>query len=185
MKTNYILALIALIGGLFAAFTSYSEKNNFYPSWKFESERMEGGKVDYISSTHLADLLYRKDRGIVLLDLRNGEEYEACHIHSALRYEQSDRDPDREKGTFVVYGLDSGIEAREFSANLPGKVYVLKGGIEAWQSLVLFPDFIQYKVRNKDALEYVIRRSRYFGGSPVNSQVLNIDLRQSRYREGC
>ena len=73
----------------------------------------------------------------------------------------------------------------KFQMILPGKVYVLKGGIDAWYSLVLFPDFIEYQVRNNEKLEQIISRSMYFGGSPRNTQLLNITVRESRYREGC
>lgn len=185
MKTNHILALLALISGLAAAFTSFPVKNDLYPTWKYESERIKGGKVKYISATHLADLLYRKDQGIVLVDLRADTLYERYHIPSALQYKKWSPDPGQKKSTFVVYGLDPGSGIGALSDKLPGKVYALKGGMEQWYSLVLFPDFAQYKVRNREALEHILRRSRYFGGSPENTRLLNIYVRQSHYREGC
>jgi hypothetical protein len=50
---------------------------------------------------------------------------------------------------------------------------------------VLFPDFLNYHVRNRDHLDHILRRSRFFGGEPQNTQVLNIEARENRYREGC
>jgi len=185
MKTNQILALIAIVAGLFAAFTNHSVKNNLYPTWKFESERVEGKKVDYISANYLADLLYMKEQGIVVLDVRSEPEFNAYHIPSAIRYERGDLEADQEKGTFIVYGLESDAEMKELKSKLPGKVYVLEGGLESWNTLVLFPDFNHFRVRNSDALELIIRKCRYFGGTPGNTQFLNIDVRQTRYREGC
>lgn len=185
MKTNYILALLAVLGGLTAAFTSHSVKNDLYPTWQTESERIKGGKVDYISAAYLADQLYHKDQGIVLLDVRAEADYEAYHIPSALPYDNGGAERDGKKLTFIVYGLESDAEAHKLSDELPGKVYVLKNGLEAWRSLVLFPDFAQYKVRNEEALDHIIRRSKYFGGSPGNTHLLNIEVRQSNYREGC
>ena len=185
MKTNQILALIAITGGLLAAFTSHSVKNNLYPTWKFETDRVDGRKVDYISASHLAGLLYTKEQGIVVLDLRSEPEFTAYHIPSALRYEKGDTEAGREKSTFIVYGLKSDAEVKKLKSDLPGKVYVLDGGMESWNTLVLFPDFSHLKVRNHDALEQIIRRCRYFGGNPGNTQMLNIDVRQTRYREGC
>jgi hypothetical protein len=57
--------------------------------------------------------------------------------------------------------------------------------MEAWYSQVLFPDFSQLRVRNRELLEHILRRSRFFGGTPQNTQVLNIEVRETRYREGC
>lgn len=185
MKTNYILALIAVLGGLTAAFTSHSVKNDLYPTWLTDSERIKGGKVDYISATHLADLLYQKNQVVVVLDVRAEEDYVKYHIPSASLYEKDMPEQDLKKLVYVVYGLESEKEVLELKDEFPAKVYVLKGGLEAWRSLVLFPDFAQYKVRNREALEHIIRRSKYYGGSPGNTQVLNIEVRQNNYREGC
>jgi len=185
MKTNQILALIAIAAALFAAFTSHSVKNNLYPTWKFESERVDGKKVDYISANHLADLLYMREQGIVVLDVRSEPEFKTYHIPSAIRYEKGDLEADQEKGIFIVYGLESDAEVKELKRKLPGKVYVLEGGMESWNALVLFPDFNLFRVRNSDALELIIRKCRYFGGTPGNTQFLNIDIRQTRFREGC
>lgn len=185
MKTNYLLALLALIGGLAAAFTSHSEKNALYPTWDFDKDRFNGERVEYISAKHLAHLLYQKDQGFVLLDLRAEQDYDQYHLPSALSYEKENRDRDWQKSTYVLYGLEADADLKQLKSDLPGKVYVLKGGMEAWQSLVLFPDFKVFKVRNREALEQILRRSRYFGGSPQNTQLLNIEVRQGRYREGC
>ena len=185
MKTNQILALIAIAAGLFAAFTSHSVKNNLYPTWKFDSERVEGKKVDDISANHLADLLYNKEAGMVVLDQRSESEFLNYHIPSAQRNDSGDWGSGLEKATFIVYGLESDSEVKALKKSLPGKVYVLEGGMESWNRLVLFPDFNHFKVRNSDALEQIIRKCRYFGGTPGNTQFLNIDVRQTRYREGC
>jgi hypothetical protein len=61
----------------------------------------------------------------------------------------------------------------------------LSGGIKAWYDLVLFPDFQQFQVRNRQQLEEIIAKSRYFGGTPQNIQRLNLTERADRYREGC
>ena len=38
---------------------------------------------------------------------------------------------------------------------------------------------------DKEKLEQIINRSKYFGGTPRNTQLLNITMRESSYREGC
>ena len=185
MKTNHILALLAVIGGVTAAFTSFSVKNELYPTWKFESGRVQGEKINYISAPHLADLLYEKDQNLVLLDLRAESAYESYHIPTALPVGAAEQTRRNDNETFVVYGMDEEQKLRALSEKFPGKVCVLKGDLESWKSLVLFPDFNQYKVRNKEALEHILRRSTYFGGTPLNTQLLHINLRQNTFREGC
>ena len=184
MKTNYILAILALVGGLSAAFTNYSSRNNMYPTWKFDSDRIEGKKVEVISASHMADLLYMKDQGFVLLDARDEVSYAEYHIPTALRYKKGDADPGEENSWFILYGMPD-EKIADLSDGLPGKVFVLKGGMDAWYSEVIFPDFLQFRIRNKNMLEQIIHRSRYFGGTPGNTQHLNINVRESRYREGC
>jgi hypothetical protein len=64
-------------------------------------------------------------------------------------------------------------------------VYVLKGGLEAWYSVVLFPDMLAYRIRNTEHLMSILSRCSFFGGQAKNTQVLNLNVRESRYREGC
>lgn len=186
MKINHILASLAIIGGISAAFTNHSEKNHLYPSWNHDKDKIQGEKVHVISATHLADLLYQKEQGITILDNRDAEAFENYHIPSAKSHDPGDKLPDGALGSpIVIYGMENDPQLLELADALSGKVYILKGGIEAWYDLVLFPDFNEYQVRNVDKLEQIINRSRYFGGTPRNTQLLNITIRESRFREGC
>ena len=186
MKINHILASLAIIGGISAAFTNHSERNHLYPTWKHDKDRIQGEKVHFISATHLADLLYQKEQGITILDARDMEDFENYHIPLAKSHDPGDKIPDGDLGSpIVIYGMENDPQLPELSDALSGKVYILKGGIEAWYNLVLFPDFNEYQVRNSDKLEQIIIRSRYFGGTPRNTQLLNITMRESSYREGC
>jgi rhodanese-related sulfurtransferase len=186
MKSNHILAILAIAGGLTAAFTRHAVHNDLYPDWTFRTERLGGEKLSYISASHLANLLYSKDQDIIIFDVRKWEAYEGYHIPQALLYDAG-MGPKAGIGTgiIIVYDLEEGKGQKDILEELPGRVYVLKGGMEAWYSQVLFPDFLNYRVRNKDQLEHILRRSRFFGGEPQNTQVLNILVRESRYREGC
>lgn len=186
MKINHILASLAIIGGISAAFTNHSEKNHLYPTWKHNKEKIQGEKVHLISATHLADLLYQKEQGITILDTRDTESFEKYHIPLARPHDPGDKLLDGDHGNpVVIYGVENDPQLPELSEALSGKVYILKGGIEAWYELVLFPDFNEYQVRNVDKLEQIINRSKYFGGTPRNTQLLNITMRESSYREGC
>ncbi len=185
MRTNHIFALLAILAGIFAAFTSHSVKNNLYPTWKFEKTDVEGERVQYISAHHLANILYLK-QPVSLFDARNRQAYEKYHIPTAL-HQNPGKKPEggRAAGIVVLYGSAEDQELYSLANSLTGRVYVLKGGMETWYSLVLFPDLIQYRVRNSDQLIHIIHRAGFFGGEPQNIQLLNINERENRYREGC
>jgi hypothetical protein len=185
MKTNQIFALLAILAGTSAAFTSHSVKNSLYPTWKFEKAHVEGERVRYISVHHLADLLYEKE-DVSILDARDWKAYEDYHIPTALHHNPDQKPGSKKKsGMVVLYGSTEDEDLYKMANGMSGRVYVLNGGLEAWYSGVLFPDFLQYRVRNSDQLMYIIRRAGFFGGEPQNTQVLNINVRESRYREGC
>jgi len=186
MKTNHILAILAIVGGITAAFTNHSKKNQLYPDWKYQKEQVEGKRLAFISAHHLADLIYSKEEKLILFDARKWKAHEQYHIPNSLLYDPG-MGPKAgiKSGIIVVYGKEEENGLYELARELPGKVYVLKGGMDAWFSMVLFPDFMKFHVRNSDQLEYILRRSRFFGGEPQNTQLLNLEVKENRYREGC
>lgn len=186
MKTNHILALLAFIGGAAAAFTNFTQNNHFYPDWKYQKVRIDGQRIHFISAPQLADLIYTKKEGVIILDTRDREEYGKYHIPKALQYHEGMmKKADFSSGTVILCGEEEGSDPFSSVSELPGRVYVLKGGMEAWYSLVLFPDFIKYHVRNSDQLDHILQVSGFFGGKPRNTQVLNVNMRKENYREGC
>lgn len=186
MKVNHILALLAVIAGISAAFTRYAEHNGLYPDWTFRTERIQGERIKYISASHLSDLLYDKEQNFLIYDARPGDAYASYHIPRALMYDRGMAEKkDLSPGIIIVYDTAEGDSLHGLLDELPGRVYVLKGGIEAWYTQVLFPDFLEYRIRNMEQLDHILRRTRFFGGEPQNTQVLNIDVREDRYREGC
>ena len=186
MKVNRILAILAIVAGISAAFTRHGEQNDMYPDWTFRKEKTDGIKTRYISATHLANLIYQKDQDILIYDVRTWDDYASYHIPQALLYDRGmGTKASIGSGIIIVYDTEEGKGLEKLSADLPDRAYVLEGGIEAWYSQVLFPDFLNYHVRNRDRLEHILLRSRFFGGEPQNTQVLNIEARENRYREGC
>ena len=186
MKTNHILAIVAIVGGLTAAFTNHSEHTSLYPDWKFSKERIDGKKISFISASYLANLLYSKDQNLIIFDARQWKAYELYHIPQALQYDSGVGSEAATRSLItVLYGDQENGRLYDLAGELPGRVYILKGGMDAWNSLVLFPDFMSFSVRNSDQLDHILRRSGFFGGLPQNSQLLNIEIRESRYREGC
>jgi len=186
MKTNRLLAILAIVAGLTAAFTKHAEHTSLYPDWKFQKERIDGKKLSFISASHMANLIYNKDADLIIFDVRKWTDYEQYHIPQALPFEAGiGSRADSRSSTIILYGDKDNDELYRLSRELPGRVYILKGGMDAWHSQVLFPDFMSFRVRNSDQLHHILRRSGFFGGKPQNSQLLNIDARESRYREGC
>ncbi len=45
MKTNHILAILAIAAGMMAAFTNHGKKNNLYPDWKYQKEQVQGKRI--------------------------------------------------------------------------------------------------------------------------------------------
>jgi hypothetical protein len=186
MKTNYILVIVSFIIGISAVFTNHADKNNLYPTWKYTTNRINKEKIKLISAYYLADLVYRKEPGITIMDTRSSDEYEEYHIPTSVPYnEQNLLSMLKSSDKVILYGDKNYNYLSQLPVNLSGKIYNLSGGVDEWFSMVLFPDFRKIKVRNKQALEKIIDRSRYFGGTPQNTDLLNISKRSSRFREGC
>jgi hypothetical protein len=186
MKTNHILAILAIVGGTTAAFTKYSVTNDLYPDWKYQKERVDGKKIRFISAQHLADLIYTKEENMIILDTREWEAYEHYHIPTALQYQDGlISETDFKPGVVVLYGEGKNSALYNLADDLPGRVFILKDGMEAWYSVVLFPDFMKLRVRNSDQLDHILSRSGFFGGKPQNIQLLHINQRKENYREGC
>lgn len=186
MKTNQILAILAIVGGTTAAFTKYSVTSNMYPDWKYQKERVDGKKIRFISAQHLADLIYTKEENMIILDTREWDAYEYYHIPSALQYQDGlISETDFKPGVVVLYGEGKNSALYDLARDLPGRVFVLKDGMEAWYSVVLFPDFMKLRVRNSDQLDHILGVSEFFGGKPQNIQLLHINQRKENYREGC
>jgi len=186
MKANFILTISALLLGISAAFTNFEAKNNYYPDWKFQKDKIDGIRVKYVSANHLAGMLRKKEQGIIIMDVRDIQDYSSYHIPGAVSFDPLIMADARQKGEMVIlYGAtqDSNTEVLQ---DIPGKgVFLLKGGLEDWYNIVLFPDLGVLNIRNRDVLERVISTSSYFGGKPVNMESLNLETRSSRFREGC
>jgi hypothetical protein len=186
MKTNYILAITTFIIGISAVFTNHADRNNIYPAWKYRTDRIDKEKIRLISANYLSDLIYRKQQGITILDTRSSPEYEEYHIPTSVPYNEQDLlSVLKSSEKVILYGDGNYSYLSEIPANLSGKIYNLSGGADEWFSMVLFPDFSKIHVRNRQTLEKIIDRSRYFGGTPQNANLLNISTRSSRFREGC
>jgi rhodanese-related sulfurtransferase len=186
MKTNNILAIASFIIGIAAVFTNHADRNNLYPVWKYRTDRINKEKIRLISANYLSDLIYRKEQGITILDIRSGAEYEEYHIPASIPYNEQDLlSVLKSSDKVILYGDKNYNYLSEIAANLSGKIYNLSGGADEWFNLVLFPDFSKIHVRNRLTLEKIINRSRYFGGTPQNIDLLNISTRSSRFREGC
>lgn len=186
MKVNRVMAGMLLLVGIAAAMTNHSEKNHFYPAWKYKGGFWEGERIRYISANHLADLLYQRQLHLVILDVRGEKAYNEYHIPTARNFNLGGKLPGLDLADQVIlYGDANDSTSIDLASKIPGNVAVLKGGIEEWYRLVLFPNFLEFPVRNKDFLTHILDRCRFFGGTPRHSGELKANQREDRYREGC
>src|SRR4030042_4485293 len=124
MKTNYILAIVSLVIALGAVVTNHADRNNLYPVWKYKTDRIDREKVRLISANWLADLVYRKEQGITILDTRSIAEYEEYHIPTSVLYnEQNLLSVLKSSEKVILYGDKNYNYLSEIPANLSGKIY--------------------------------------------------------------
>lgn len=186
MRVKFILGLAALVLGLTAAFSNLEKRNGFYPDWKYDTRRMNGEKVRVISAPCLAGLVRSKDRELVLMDVRDSLAYEEYHIPGASMYSKPAFESALKEGKkIVLYGASASTDEILLGVDKSKDACLLKGGLDSWYRLVLFPDFSVYKVRNRRDLERIVSTSNYFGGQPKNTESLGLTKRSTRFREGC
>src|SRR4030042_4474807 len=133
MKTNYILAIVSLVIGLGAVFTNHADRNNLYPVWKYKTDRINKEKIRLVSANYLADLIYRKEQGITILDTRSSDEYEEYHIPTSIPYnEQNLLSVLKSSDKVILYGDKNYNYLSEIPESLSGQVYNLSGGTDDW-----------------------------------------------------
>ncbi len=124
---------------------------------------------DSIQASQLADWIIQGRNDFRLVDLRNEKDFAGYHIPHAQNMPLASLAPDfaAHNEKLIVYSSD-GTEAAKawFLLEAQGfkSVYLLDGGLRAWQETVLFPR----KAAGSDAIAYerVVQVAKYFGGTP-------------------
>lgn len=169
---NKILAVVVITLSLLAAFAGNP----------FSSEKR------FITPEQLADSLISKKPNIRVVDLRIYAAYNDYHIPSAVNSVPDLTSPTliNKNDMIVFYSAKENIStAAQYKFEEAGfkRVYFLKGGIEGWMNLVIFP-LLPQKASDEEKENFmrIERRSRYFGGSPERSG----ESKKKVYRrEGC
>jgi rhodanese-related sulfurtransferase len=130
-------------------------------------------EVDHVAAPELADWIVQARTDFRLIDLRDAPAYAEYHIPQAERVPITGLDRaalDRTE-TLVLYS-DGGIHAAQAWFLLKARgfrsVYTLRGGFEAWQDEVLFPELAPnptpFQARQN---ERRIALAQHFGGQPM------------------
>lgn len=129
-------------------------------------------EVDHVSPAELADWIIQGRSDYRLIDLRSGKEFTTYAIPGAEHAPVSQLvDLGLMKNEKIVLYSDGGIHSAQawFLLRSQGYqgVYILRGGLEAWNDEVLFPALAD----NADAATRIdfartAEVSKYFGGSP-------------------
>jgi rhodanese-related sulfurtransferase len=138
-----------------------------------ELASMVDGEVDHVTPEELADWLIAGRSDYRLIDLRSAADYAVYHIPTAEQMAVADLPgaelPRDEK--LVLYsaeGLHSAqawflLEAKQYPA-----VYILLGGLKAWQEHVVFPEAPGPNAAPAERVAFAkaVEVAKYFGGGP-------------------
>jgi hypothetical protein len=128
-----------------------------------------GKGADSVQAGQLADWIVQGRNDFILVDLRSEKDFAAYHIPTSESVPLASLTPDfaahNEK---IVLCSDDGTEGAKawFLLEAQGfkSVYLLDGGLRAWQDVVLFPK----KVAGADTagFERQVQVAKFFGGTP-------------------
>lgn len=169
---NGKLALIAFALGLIALFAG-----NPYQGTQVTLDAKELGmivhsEIDHVSVEELADWIIKGRSDYRLLDLRSENDFPVYHIPTAehvILAGLSDY-PIQRNEKIILYS-EGGIHSAQAWMLLKAMkfrgVYILRGGLEEWQTRILFPPIPQNPTPEQASLfETIEEVSRFFGGTP-------------------
>lgn len=178
------LLVVPLLGALLltAGFVG-SPLTTYRPPAMFPASEAAGETLRLVHPWQLADWLVTRGVTPRLVDLRAKGETSAYRIPGS-----EDLAPGALPGDDPVVLIAAGDEIprqayRRWEAALPGRIYLLEGGVEVWLTEVLFPDLARLRAAPPETLDRLRRHSRYFGGAPRNEDPAR--LRRGYGREGC
>lgn len=170
---NQRLALVALLLGAGAFAIGQPTSGARVTIDTQELAALVQGEVDHVTPTELADWLIAGRSDFRLIDLRDATDFATYHVPSAERLAVSDLPaaslPRNER--IVLYSAE-GIHSAQawffLKAQRYPAVYILLGGLKAWQEEVLFP--IQPAAAASPAelaaFARVVEIAQHFGGGP-------------------
>ena len=172
MGRNAKLGLLVCLLGLIAAFAGNPYKGTRVTIDTTELAGIVQREVDHVNPVDLADWIVKGLTDYRLIDLRSEAEYDQYHIPSAENAPLATL-PDYGLGhneKIVLYS-EGGIHSAQawFLLKALGykSVYMLRGGLDDWKDLVLFPALPQNATSEQlAAFAKMTEISKHFGGTP-------------------
>ncbi len=162
-----VLALGLAVVGLGAAFAGNPYRGS-QVTLDTKNLALEAGRgADTVAPGQLADWIIQGRNDFQLVDLRGEKDFAAYHIPTAQNLPLASLTPDfaPHNQKIVVYADDGTLAAQAwFLLHAQGfkGVYLLDGGLRAWQDNVLFPK----KSGEASAFERQAQVAKFFGGVP-------------------
>jgi rhodanese-related sulfurtransferase len=172
MSRNVKLGLLVCLLGLVAAFAGSPYKGTRVTLDAVDLAGIVQREVDHVNPTDLADWIIKGKSDYRLLDLRSQAEFDQYHIPSAENVPLATL-PNYgvERNEKIILYSEGGIHSAQawFLLKAMGykSVYMLRGGLDDWKDLVLFPTVPQNPSPEQlVAFAKMKEVSKYFGGTP-------------------
>jgi rhodanese-related sulfurtransferase len=168
---NRRLAVIAIALGALALFAGDPYGGTATKVNAKELAVIVGTEVDHVGPEELADWIIQGKADFRLIDLRNEQAFAEYHIPQAELVPMAKLlDYGLQKNEKIILYSDGGIHSAQAWFLLKAKgyngIYILRGGLEDWKDLVLFPKLgTNVSAQEKAKFERKAQMAKFFGGS--------------------
>ncbi len=178
MKPRIYLALIIIPLGLILAAVPANTTHPYKLSPQDMLEYVNSG-MQYFSPDEVAHMIVSKDPSLVLIDIRNADEYDKFHLPGAINIPQASMLEDQWKdylnqdlryNVFYSNGTVNSNEAWMLTRQLGYENnYVLQGGLNYWVETILNPTPPSATSPDEEIAKYDFRKgaSQAMGGGAV------------------
>ena len=172
MGRNTKAGLLACLLGLIAAFAGNPYKGPRVTIGATDLAAIVQREVDHVAPADLADWIVRGKSDYRLIDLRSKAEYDQYHIPGAECVPLAALPKSGlERNEKIILYSEGGIHSAQawFLLKAMGykSVYMLRGGLDDWKDLVLFPSMSQNPNPEQLATFTKMKEvSKFFGGTP-------------------
>lgn len=133
---------------------------------------MVQNEVDHVNADQLADWIIKEKSDYRLIDIRTDKEFDNYSIPGAENIPITNLlDGDLSRNEKIILYSEGGIHSAQAWFLLKAKdyknVYILRGGLDEWNEVVLYPKLsANASEQDKARFEISSAVSRYFGGTP-------------------
>jgi|WetSurMetagenome_2_1015567.scaffolds.fasta_scaffold370878_1 rhodanese-related sulfurtransferase len=172
MSRNAKFGFLVCLLGLIAAFAGSPYKGSRVTIDTGDLAGIVQREVDHIDPIDLADRIIKGRSDYRLIDLRAKAEYDEYHIPSAENVPLATLpEYGLERNEKIILYSEGGIHSAQawFLLKAMGyrSVYMLRGGLDDWKDMVLFPSLSQNpSPEQRAAFEKTKEVSTFFGGMP-------------------